>query len=106
FAALFALGVFLTAFSAAVGVLQVRGGFMGLLAAVLLIALGLGLGLLAFVMTIKLYYRVEKCGLVWWIREGICVYIFTNRGKLTRANHLYRLCCQVRDERLKLVGHL
>jgi len=42
---------------------------------------------------------------VWWIREGIAVYVFTNRSKLTRANHLYRLCTQLRDERLKAVGH-
>ena len=80
------------------------GGLLGGLAGVLVVAIGLGIGLLAVFFTVRLYYMLNKCGLVWWIREGISVYVFANRGKMTRANHLFRLSCQVRDERLKAVG--
>lgn len=81
------------------------GGVLGALAGILVVALGLAIGLLTVFLTVRLYYSLNKCGLVWWIREGIYVYVFTNRGKMSRANHLYRLSCQVRDERMKAVGH-
>jgi hypothetical protein len=105
FAAVFGLLVLGFALVSAAGVFQELGGLLGVLAGVLVVALGLALGLLAVFATIRLYHGLNKCGLVWWIREGIYVYVFTNRGKMNRANHLYRLACQVRDERLKAVGH-
>jgi hypothetical protein len=105
FAGLFGVLVLAMALVTAVGVFQELGGALGLLAGFLTVALGLGLALLTVFLTIRLYYSLNKCGLVWWIREGLCVYVFTNRGKMNRANHLYRLSCQVRDERLKVVGH-
>jgi hypothetical protein len=83
----------------------IGGGVLGGLAGVLTVALGVGLALLVVFTVVRLYYALNKCGLVWWIREGISVYVFTNRGKMNRANHLYRLSCQVRDERLRAVGH-
>jgi hypothetical protein len=104
FAAFFGLLVFGSSLVLAPQVSNQLGGLLGLLAAVLVVALGFGLGLLAVVVTIRIYYSLNKCGLLWFIREGISVYVFTNRGRLNRANHLYRLSCQVRDERLKAVG--
>lgn len=89
----------------AVGVFQALSGVLGFLAALMVVVLGLGLAMLAVMITVRLYYSLNKCGLVWWIREGISVYVFTNRGKMNRANHLYRLSCQVRDERMRAVGH-
>ena len=105
FAGLFGVLVLAMALVAAVGVFQALGGVLGALGGFFTVALGLGLALLTVYLTIRLYYNLNKCGLVWWIREGICVYVFTNRGKMNRANHLYRLSCQVRDDRLKAVGH-
>lgn len=105
FAVLFGLLVFGITLVSAGEVFGRVGGVLGLLSAVLVVALGLGASVLSVYLTIRLYYSLNKCGLVWWIREGISVYIFTNRGKMTRANHLYRLSCQVRDDRLKAVGH-
>jgi hypothetical protein len=104
FAAVFGLLVLGIALVGAVGVFEALGGVLGVLAGVLVVALGLGVGLLTVYLTIRLHHSLNKCGLVWWIREGIFVYVFTNRGKMNRANHLYRLSCQVRDERLKTVG--
>lgn len=105
FAVLFGLLVFGITLVSAGEVFGQLGGVLGLLSAVLVVALGLGASVLSVYLTIRLYYSLNKCGLVWWIREGISVYVFTNRGKMTRANHLYRLSCQVRDDRLKAVGH-
>ena len=79
------------------------GGVLGGLVGVLTVAVGLGLALLTVYLVVRMYYALNKCGLVWWIREGVSVFVFTNRGKMNRANHLYRLSCQVRDERLRAV---
>lgn len=56
---------------------------------------------LTLIIAVKLFYRSVKCGLVWIIREGIIIYIFANRSKLKRANHLYRICTELRDERIR-----
>ena len=53
---------------------------------------------------IRLYYRMFKCGLVLWIREGVHIYMFTNRSRLVVANRMYRMIDKVRAERLKEVG--
>jgi len=104
FAAVFGLLVLGVAIVGAGAMLQQPGGLLGGLLAALVVAVGLGVGLLVVYGTIRLYHSLNKCGLVWWIREGISVYVFTNRGKMNRANHLFRLSCQVRDDRLKVVG--
>lgn len=104
FAGVFGLLVLGTSVVFASTLLAVPGGVLGGLLAALTVALGLGAGLLTVYATIRLYHSLNKCGLIWWIREGISVYVFTNRGKMNRANHLFRLSCQVRDERLKVVS--
>jgi hypothetical protein len=106
FALLFGVLVLGMALTGSVDVFEALGsGLLGGLAGVLVVALGIGLALLTIFVVARVYYALNKCGLVWWIREGVSVYVFTNRGKMNRANHLYRLSCQVRDERLKAVGH-
>jgi len=55
-------------------------------------------------LAIKLFYARVKCGFVWWVREGIAVYTFTNRSRMRRANHLYRLCVDMRDEQIRALG--
>lgn len=80
----------------------VNGGFEELLSFLFLLAL---LPLLLWLM-VKLFYARVKCGFVWWVREGIAVYTFTNRSRMRRANHLYRLCVDARDERLRALGRL
>lgn len=104
FAGLFGLLIFAMGLAFAGAAISKLGGILGLLAALLIVALGVGLALLSVLSTVRLYYKLNKCGLLWWIREGLSVYIFTNRGKMNRANNLYRLSCQVRDARLKAVG--
>jgi hypothetical protein len=62
-----------------------------------------GILLLLFPWVVQYYYRVNKCGLVWVIREGVSVYLFSNRNRLTQANHLCRLAAQQHDVRLAQV---
>ena len=52
---------------------------------------------------VKLYYKIKKCGMVFNIREGISVYVFVNRNRLARANVMWRICAQLREERVSLV---
>lgn len=58
----------------------------------------MGLLLIFFPYVVQYYYRVNKCGLVWIIKEGVSVYVFANRGKLVRANRLYRLATAARTK--------
>ena len=64
-----------------------------------LIVFGLLLVLLPFL--IKLYYGVVKCGIVFWVREGVPIYIFSNRKYLKRANMFSRSVTTCREQRLK-----
>lgn len=56
--------------------------------------------LIAVPVMVRIYYRMFKCGLVFWVREGVSVYLFTNRGRLVRANRLYRNLTMLREHRL------
>jgi hypothetical protein len=104
-AALAALSVGISLFVLGMLVADNVGGILGMLTAVVAGVLMFSAATLVFVLIGKAYYRFVKSGLVWVIREGVSVYVFTNRSKLTRANHLYRICTQLRDERLKAMGH-
>jgi hypothetical protein len=55
--------------------------------------------------TIRLYYRFKKSGIVLWIREGLQVYAFIDRKRMRIANQLYRVCADLREERLRALGH-
>lgn len=68
---------------------------------ILILAIGtFGLALLLLPVVGRLYYRFKKSGLVFWIKEGVAVYMFTNRKLLVRANNLYRDCSKLREERI------
>jgi hypothetical protein len=79
-------------------------GLLGLYiicAVYVLVSLSLfGLPLILFPYVVQYYYRVNKCGLVWVIRDGVSVYLFTNRKSLTKANRLYRLVADLHDKRV------
>jgi hypothetical protein len=77
-----------------------EGFWLPLIIAVVVISILLPFG---WVLAAQIYYRVVKCGLVWVVREGVSIYAFTNRNKLVRANHLYRICTELRDERIRQI---
>ncbi len=62
--------------------------------------LTLGIGLLLLPVTVRLFYRFKKSGLVFWIREGVAVYMFSDRKLLRQANVVYRTALAARERRL------
>ena len=60
-----------------------------------------GIALLLFPIMVKTYYRFNKCGLVFIIRQGVSVYMFTNRKLLGRANSIYRDTVAIREGRFR-----
>lgn len=58
-----------------------------------------GIGLLLLPLTVRLFYSFKKSGLVLSIREGMSVYIFSDRKLLARANGLYRTALAARERR-------
>jgi hypothetical protein len=67
--------------------------------------IGLLISLLLLPITIRLYYRFNKSGIVLWVREGLQVYAFIDRSRMRLANQLYRRCTDAREERLRQLGH-
>ena len=63
------------------------------------------LGILVLPLVIRFYYRRHKSGIVLWIREGLQVYAFIDRKRMRLSNQLYRLCMNLREERLRALGH-
>lgn len=60
-----------------------------------------GIALILFPLMVKTYYRFNKCGLVFIIRQGVSVYMFTNRKLLGRANSIYRDTVALREGRFR-----
>ena len=67
---------------------------------ILVMAIGIALMPLAT----RIYYSFFKCGLVFVIREGVSVYLFTDRNRMNIANRLYRTVMQARENRVREVG--
>jgi hypothetical protein len=61
--------------------------------------------LLLVPLVVKATYRIRKSGLVVWVREGLAVHVFIDRPRIALANRFYRLACELRDERLREIGH-
>lgn len=61
----------------------------------------LGFGLLLLPWAVGKYYDWSRCGVVFAIREGVNVYLFTDRGRLKIANRLYRMAMQARELRVR-----
>lgn len=48
---------------------------------------------------IRLYYSLNKSGMVWSVREGISVYAFANRSKINEVTNFWRLTSVARGQR-------
>jgi hypothetical protein len=66
--------------------------------------LTLGVGLLLLPLTVRLFYRFKKSGLVLCVREGLSLYIFTDRKLLLTASGLYQMAATLREGRLAEIG--
>jgi hypothetical protein len=94
-AAMWVMGVFVFAFFSSV----VSGG------AVLVPLLVLVIGLLLVPLVVRITYRFVKSGLVLWVREGLAMAVFIDRRRIALANRFYRLSSELRDERIREIGH-
>ncbi|MGK7919084.1 MAG: hypothetical protein AB4080_03635 [Trichodesmium sp.] len=63
----------------------------------------LGIGLLLIPFIVQAYYRLVKCGIVFWVKEGSPIYMFTNRKYLKRANLLCRSLTILRENRIRTI---
>jgi hypothetical protein len=68
--------------------------------------LTLGIGLLLLPLTVRLFYRIKKSGLILAVREGIGVYIFCDRKLVMKATELYRTIAALREGRIAEVRGL
>ena len=59
-----------------------------------------GIGLLLIPIIIKIFYRYKKSGVVFWCREGIPIYVFSDRNSLSKAQ---RIAVQIAEAK-RLVG--
>ncbi|NQV24750.1 MAG: hypothetical protein HQ518_10305 [Rhodopirellula sp.] len=62
-----------------------------------------GVALLFLPLITKTYYSVKKCGLVFWVAEGVSIYIFCNRKLIRKANELMRRSGLAREARVSRV---
>ena len=62
-----------------------------------------GVALLLLPFAGRIFYAYKKSGIVFWIREGVSVYLFTNRNLLGRANRLTRESTKLREDRIQSV---
>ena len=87
------------------GLISLVAFLVGLPAGVGLAIVFLLLSWLFLPLTIRLYYRFNKSGIVMWIREGLALYTFIDRKRMRVSNQLYRLTSDIREERLRATGH-
>lgn len=50
------------------------------------------------------YHKHAKCGIAFVVREGLNVWMFTNRKRLTIANRFYRRVMMVREKRVQTLS--
>jgi hypothetical protein len=60
-----------------------------------------GLALVLLPLTVRTFYRFKKCGLVLWVREGVPIYIFSDRKFVRNAMSLYRTASTLRESRIR-----
>ncbi|MGD1716566.1 hypothetical protein [Dapis sp. BLCC M172] len=63
----------------------------------------IGISLLFIPFIVQGYYRLVKCGIVLWVKEGAPIYMFTNHKYLKRSNLLCRSLTILRENRLRAI---
>ncbi|MDD2205185.1 MAG: hypothetical protein PHE45_08885 [Bacteroidales bacterium] len=61
-------------------------------------------GILLLNTWIKFYYKINKSGMVWCVREGVNIYAFANRSKIYLVNDLWRKASYLRGQRKQTIG--
>ena len=58
-------------------------------------------GILCLNAWVKMFYSLNKSGLVWAIALGVNVYVFANRSKMNKVNEMWRKSTSVRNKRVE-----
>lgn len=58
----------------------------------------MGIAILIFPMIIKTYYQVNKSGAVFWVKNGIPIYIYADRDYLKRAQKIAIITINLRNK--------
>lgn len=58
-------------------------------------------GILFLNLWIRLYYKKNKSGMFWSVKEGVNIYAFANRSKISRVNEVWRIVSYLRCKRKK-----
>lgn len=62
------------------------------------------LGILLLDAWIRMYYKFNKSGMVWCVREGVNIYAFSNRSKINVVNNIWRKVSCIRNNRKQIMG--
>lgn len=60
-------------------------------------------GILLLNAWVRLYYTVNKSGMVWCVREGVNIYAFANRSKINFVNEIWRNASYLRGKRKQYI---
>jgi hypothetical protein len=60
------------------------------------------IGILLLNAWVRLYYAINKSGMVWCVREGVNIYAFANRSKINLVNGLWRSASYLRGKRKQI----
>ncbi|MBI1347705.1 hypothetical protein GC163_15630 [bacterium] len=61
-------------------------------------------GFISSLIAIKWFHWFKKSGAAFIIKEGVTVFIFTDRSRMSLANDLFRRLCFLREQRIKQVA--
>ena len=56
-------------------------------------------GILLLNSWVRFYYKINKSGMVWCVKEGVNIYAFANRSKINFVNNLWRSASYLREKR-------
>lgn len=60
-------------------------------------------GILLLNAWVKLYYSINKSGMVWCVAEGVNIYAFSNRSKINLVNEIWRITSYLRGKRKQIM---
>ena len=63
-----------------------------------------GIALLLLIFAKRFYYSIVKSGIVFVVKEGVSIYMFSDRKLIRRVVEIHRGYCESRDERRRLLG--
>ncbi len=52
---------------------------------------------------VRCYYKVNKSGMVWCVKEGVNIYAFANRSKINLVNEIWRSASYLRCKRKQYI---